>query len=376
MGKYTNSLLVKEYQRISNSSNDKSSFISRNAALNYLLLFLLYPIAAIYSAFTQGSALFVYLDRVINNALTATIFTALVAIIIEIAKYFFGRAVSDDLLQQVWCESTNHIAAFVLKAIAFVGVFAFSITLSLTGAPDVAEDYRETALPIADKLIKTDSIQNYYDAKIEAERSDIAKASTMTWKGAIVSDGRSIIKTAKANIIQYENQAQEAVKQAQAENTAIKTEYEAETATAGNWLTGFAGLGEALAIIILLFVGNYQSGAEREVFAQATNASPNAIPNAIQPNTNTFSQNSTPYQRNPIGFVIPSNASVSNATVRDDENTNASPNASMNVCEHCGTEYNPKVSWQKFCSTDCRLEHHAAKNGGQKFNPKRYHSKK
>src|SRR6056297_1989982 len=94
----------KEFARIASQKTNQTSFIGRNVALNYLLLYLLYPIAAIYSAFTQGAALYVYLDRVINSALIALIFTVVVAIIIEIAKYFFGKAVSDDARQHVWTE--------------------------------------------------------------------------------------------------------------------------------------------------------------------------------------------------------------------------------------------------------------------------------
>jgi hypothetical protein len=379
MHKGKQNLVDKERQKIAASASQEAGFIARNAWLNYVLLYGLYPVAAIYSAFTQGSALFVYLDRVINNLLAVTILTIAAAIVIELAKFFLGGAVGEDIRQHVWTESSNHVAAFALKALAFLGFFAFSITLSLTGAPDVAEDYRSAAVPVDGLLIRTDSISNYYDAKIEAERADITAASTMTWKGAIVADGRKIIRAAKANIKDYENQKAAALLDAKAENNQTKAAYEAETATAGNWLTGFAGLGEALALVILLFAGNYRSGAEKEVFAQVGNVTPNAATNAsinaMQTNPGQFSQNSTPYQRNPIGFKIPSNASVTNATVSEDEPTNASPNASLNVCNHCGNDYQPKVSWQKFCSEDCRLDHHAEKNGGKRFNPKRYHSK-
>ena len=314
MSKVKQTLADKEYKRIANNQNDKNSFIVRNAALNYLLLYLLYPIAAIYSAFTQGAALYVYLDRVINSAFAALIFTIIVAVVIEVSKYFFGKAVSDDARQHVWTESKNHIIAFVLKLVAFVGVFAFSITLSLTGAPDVAQDYRENAVPIDAQLISKDSIQNYFDVKIAAERADIAAAERMTWRGAIVADGRQIIKTAKANIKDYEQQAQAALTDATKQNNDTRSDYDAETATAGNWLTGFAGLGEVLAIIILLFVSNYESGAEKEVFAQVKPAPQPTVTNTASltanPNSHLFSQNSAinnpdPGQRRPIGFKIP-----------------------------------------------------------------------
>jgi hypothetical protein len=34
------------------------------------------------------------------------------------------------------------------------------------------------------------------------------------------------------------------------------------------------------------------------------------------------------------------------------------------------------VAWQKFCGPDCKEAFHAAKHGGQVFNPKKFHHNK
>ena len=374
----------KEFARIASQKTNQTSFIGRNVALNYLLLYLLYPIAAIYSAFTQGAALYVYLDRVINSALIALIFTVVVAIIIEIAKYFFGKAVSDDARQHVWTESREHVFAFVLKLVAFIGVFAFSITLSLTGAPDVAKDYRETSTPV--QLVSTDSVSAYYDAKIKAERHDIAAGERMTWKGAIIADGRKIIRTAKANIKDYENQKAAALAETKAANIHTMNEYQAETEKAGGWLTGFAGLGEALALLILLFVSNYRSGAEKEVLT-ANNGQFTADYGGLRPNTAATTANNGAYfsrnqsvhpappvytepVRNPIGFQIPKQPAVNGGRYNGKSDVNGKTYPTAN-CEQCGSEYEKTVWNKKFCSETCKLDYHAAKHG-KRFDASRY----
>jgi hypothetical protein len=383
MSKVKQNLVDKERLRIQNSVQDKTSFIGRNVALNYLLLYFLYPIAAIYSAFTGGSALLVYIRSITNHFTAALTLTVLVAIVIEVAKYFFGNAVSDDVRQHVWTESSNHVTAFVLKAVAFVGVFAFSITLSLTGAPDVATEYREASTPVGIHLVNLDSINAYYDAQIAAEREDISAGEKMTWKGAIIADGRTVIKTAKTNIQDYETKRSSAINGAQATNNETIKEYDSDTAKAGNWLTGFAGLGEALAIIILLFVGNYQSGAEKEVLSVAavptTNGQSSAAVTTI-PTNQPFSQNSVQNpNRRPIGFEIPDSGRYNGGSYND-EQTTANPNDKakypIGQCAQCGNDYEKTVWNKKYCSDECKFEYHAERNNGQRFNVKRYQSKK
>jgi hypothetical protein len=41
-------------------------------------------------------------------------------------------------------------------------------------------------------------------------------------------------------------------------------------------------------------------------------------------------------------------------------------------CENCGLPYTPRVTWQKFCTTQCKDAHHASQHGGQKFEPGAY----
>jgi len=399
-----NSLHTKERQRIAKMVQQKQSgFIGRNAKLYYFLIWGLYPVAALYSAFTAGSALYVYIARTINHVTAALIITVLVALVIELAKYFFGSAVSDDMRANVLAEDKEYKTAFVLKLVAAIGIFAVSITLSITGAPDVAEEYRESRSPVEASLVNLDEIEKRYDERIAKERSDIAQAEKMTWKGVVVSDGRKIIKQAKSNIAQIEKQRAEALHAAREKNATVVEEYNAETVTAGGWFIGFAGVGEAISIIILLFVGNYMAGAEKEMTSH--NGGATAMPhngnhhgagatangyltveqvkaiaaavnggryNGNEPQRQPLQQPKSPEPQRPneeppqrrIGFNIGRSTTP---------NVNAGGDGKGKVptgsCAHCGATYQKTVWNKKYCSEECKLDFHAAKHGGRRFSP-------
>ena len=56
-------------------------------------------------------------------------------------------------------------------------------------------------------------------------------------------------------------------------------------------------------------------------------------------------------------------------TAEDDTPHNGTVNASTGQCDNCGTEYTKKVSWQRFCSTDCKTDFHAKQHGGKPYSP-------
>lgn len=89
-------------------------------------------------------------------------------------------------------------------------------------------------------------------------------------------------------------------------------------------------------------------------------------------------------KRRPIGFSTQGqqggSPSVSNAAGNAGPVNNGSVNNGTKlppkICLHCGQEYPPKVSWQKFCSTQCKDAYHAGQHGGQSFDPAAYHKQK
>lgn len=48
--------------------------------------------------------------------------------------------------------------------------------------------------------------------------------------------------------------------------------------------------------------------------------------------------------------------------------------SALKPCQYCANQFRPKVTWQKYCSDECKLAYHAQKHG-KTFNPSRYHKK-
>ncbi|HMO39887.1 MAG TPA: hypothetical protein PKC76_09310 [Saprospiraceae bacterium] len=67
------------------------------------------------------------------------------------------------------------------------------------------------------------------------------------------------------------------------------------------------------------------------------------------------------------------NPSVNNGTVNNA--TVVAPKMGVKKCLQCGSEYVPKVAWQKYCTSDCKEAFHAEKHG-KPFNPMQYHKTK
>ncbi len=80
-------------------------------------------------------------------------------------------------------------------------------------------------------------------------------------------------------------------------------------------------------------------------------------------------------KRRQIGFITQGQnvrQRTNNKGLEDGED-GSTPNATVNAmrgnCDNCGTEYTKKVSWQRFCSTDCKTDFHARQHGGKPYSP-------
>lgn len=260
--KNLNSALEKEMMRIHNKK-DQRNFVERNFPLKVVLFWALYPVAAIWSAFTEGSHLHHHFLNTINNVTISLIVTLIIVAAIETGKFFFTKSALDDLDEGVFGDDWHHQAAFLLKTVGAVGCFWFSISLSMQGAPVVAEDYKESTSPI--ELVSADSVNAVYDARIAKQEAIIQDARNMTWKGAIVRNGQKVIRDAQAEMKLIEDDRRAALAAADEENQLRKSDYGDEIASSGTWFTRFTGIGEGLAILIMLFAGNYEAGARRNL---------------------------------------------------------------------------------------------------------------
>jgi len=270
--KNLNTALTKEMQRVQDKAASDTNFVTRNFPLKIVLFWTLYPVAAVWSAFTEGSHLFHHFLNTTNNESVSWIITIIIVIALELGKFFFSKSALDDIDEGVFGEDIFHQLSFVMKVVGAVGCFWFSISLSIQGAPVVAEDWKESTSPIA--LVSADSVNAIYDARIEKQELIIADARNMTWKGRITRNGQAVIKQAQAEISEIEDDRRAALSATDQENLDRKTEYNDEIADSGVWFTRFTGIGEALAILCMLFAGNYEAGARRNIASPTPHRSP------------------------------------------------------------------------------------------------------
>jgi hypothetical protein len=54
-----------------------------------------------------------------------------------------------------------------------------------------------------------------------------------------------------------------------------------------------------------------------------------------------------------------------------DASQKTGPAAKIGVCDHCGEDYEQRTTWQRFCQTQCRKDHHAEQHGGTEYDPTR-----
>lgn len=262
--------LEKEMLRI--SENLEKGFIARNFTLKVVMCFVVYPIAALISAFTEGTHLYTNFNDTFANATVAWGLTVLIVLFIEVGQYFAINKVVDDLREGVYAESINHVTAFVIAALVGGVLMWISVTLSIQGAPITNEHFKKQKTPL--ELISIDEINARYDAQIAEENKTLGMANKMTWRGKIVEDGRVLAKKVSDQKARIETNRQAEVAAAMTENKKREDEYNGKLQHSGAWFTRFAGLGEIIKLICLIFLGNYEAGAKKEVFAGSGSPTP------------------------------------------------------------------------------------------------------
>lgn len=141
--------------------------------------------------------------------------------------------------------------------------------LSIFGSPEAAEFWKTATSPVV--LVSEIAIHKKFDAQIEVENLEIEKGENMRYAGAITEHGSKRITQAKAakKVIEANRQAE--IKEARRKNKIAQDKYDAKTANAGTWFQSFAGIGEGIAIIILLFCANFDKGIEIEILSRVEN---------------------------------------------------------------------------------------------------------
>lgn len=276
--------LTAEQQRIERKAQNKS-FIGKNFKLKQALMCFLYPLAALISIITGGFHLYINFLSNFKNETTAFSVAAIVVILIEGGKFFFGSASMEAHNDKDFEGTPEEVNAYRCKLFGAFLFFAFSAYISINGGPKVGAYLMEQRNPptlldvVAIELEHDNEIARLkieYDSDIEKEERDKDTGEKSKYRGSTTAEGLEIIKSSKTEIKRLrqekesqvknaQNKKEQALADAKTENDERLAKFQAKQSENGKYFFGFSGLGEVLAIICFLFLGNYEKGAEMEL---------------------------------------------------------------------------------------------------------------
>ena len=338
--------------------------IMRAVALGASILF------HILSAATAAALVFLFVGKLLPSDLAAGAVTLAALAALEFSKRETSGRFFHDALQ--FSKISPGLCA------AVVGLSAISIACSYFGAEKAVKEL--TPPPV---LMDADTLTAPLRAQIADIAGQITDAKKNTWKGKVTAPSQRTIERLTA---QKETLLNELVRQQSRTDTRNDETEKTHTVTTEANASGFALFtlcSELLLILCLWYLQYYDFRSYAEYCAKPTGSKAASIGfrdiqtpvlSANGDENGTMPTNEA--ARRPIGFH-PQEGNEMRYRARDNEKScdASSPAAevqeidkSLKPCEHCGTLFRYRTTWQKFCSTDCKLAYHEAKHG-RKFDP-------
>jgi hypothetical protein len=312
-------IIQAESQRAQEHLEKVNSFIARNYWMWIAVTYIIYPCASIISAVTEGTHIHLRMQATLGEgSKIGLLFTVVLVLLIETLKFFTGKGAVDDWQADAFIKGGVHRVMFLAKVAGFVVISLFSYKLSTEGANMATHTITASTRPPT--LINKDSINALYDARLAPIQANIESYRKTTWKGSITRDALAGMKAEGKQVEQIENDRRMALAMAMQQDSTTTAQWSASTAETGNFFTVFAGIGELVCLLAIIFMGVYDQGAmaEANTVQQATGTAPTPSGAAQQPIGFQMGAPAAPtYQapppppssygpsaRRPIGFVF------------------------------------------------------------------------
>lgn len=251
----------REVNRIRTASR-QNEFIGRYGGLNKVLVYIIYPLTSVVIAALMVTHLYVNFQNFIAITAISIAIALGIAVLLEIGKYHFSDAFFDGLRAGDY-EDEDRRGAFFLAAIGTVCFVGMCLYFDWQGAPVISEYVKKQTAPPT--LLDLDAINKDHDARIAIEEEQSKRASSMTWKGSIVTDGRKLLAKTQESKALIEEQRAAAIAQANEANALALQKFEQEHKTSGFWMRGIILLSTIAQIICLWFVAIYNDTAPAEL---------------------------------------------------------------------------------------------------------------
>jgi len=244
------------------STSTRNDFIQRYGGLNKVLIYIIYPLTSIVIGALMVTHLYVNFQNFISITFVSVVIAIAIALLLEVGKYHFSDAAFDGLRAGDY-EDEDRRGAFFLAALGTVCFVGMCLYFDWKGAPVVAEYVKKQTAPPT--LVDLDAINAEYDSRIAIEEEQSKRAAKMTWKGAIITDGRKLLAKTQENKDRIEAQREEAIARANETNGLAITDFEQEHQTSGFWMRGIILLATIAQIICLWFVAIYNDTVPAEL---------------------------------------------------------------------------------------------------------------
>jgi hypothetical protein len=264
-------IINKEAARAARREAHSKSFIARNFWLWVVVAYLVYPLASIFSALTEGGHIFLRAKAALGEGPGPIVITAILVLLIELLKFFLGKGAVDDLQANPFSQGGSTLAAFFVKALGFIGIMAFSVTLSVQGAEVINNYMRKNYQPVSTdaSYVDENAIIARYEQELLPHRQNIQQYQTIRWKGTITVDARRMIRKEQDQVDKILAARDAELARVRANNDELKGEWKEETEANGNYAMGFAGVGEVICLLAIIFIGVYDDGIRREVLSRS-----------------------------------------------------------------------------------------------------------
>jgi len=341
----------------------------------------------VFSALTAAALVFFFVRGLTGHALVSALATIVILTLLEFSKRGANAIFWRDLLQ------FKRVGALGLTVLLLSGL---SIASSYFGAQRAVVEFTAPA-----KVVNADSAAADITAQIAAIDQQINDARATRWNNTTTrTSQRTIDRLTQQKTVLLDELTRTRSRVDQINDTTT-AEHTRTTRLSAQHFALFTLLLDLLFIVCAFYLEYYdfRSLAEfatpdetRHQDAQRTptgnaKASAYSIPyqadqDALQHSGNGTGNGMVKDQVLPIGFFVDrSQDQAGTNAMRYNEGDQAGGevvevDTASRPCDHCGTYYKPRTTWQRFCTVDCREAYHAEKHDGTAFDPSQYRRKR
>lgn len=249
---------------------------------------------------------------------------------------------------------------FQFKRLNF-GAVSFSVFLSVVSIGSSYFGAKEAVRLLTPEvsLVSLEEVRKPFEERLQQLQADKADAMKQTWKGKQTVQAAKRLNTIQDQEAGLQAALLQAVQQAETKNAESLTKHTSGKDLKAGHFAAVTMLFELLLLLCLWYCEFYDFRSLAEFVRYEGKSSPIG-------------------EMGPIGLKLaekqPKSESLSSAVHAHTEEKRTviqpfSHNALRYSCEHCKQNFERKTSWQKYCSTECRMQAHAEKHNGKVFDP-------